>query len=93
VPEPQNYIISQHTGHVERIDDTRDKIPPYDPRSGNHFWIMITSFKCDPKLAMEGNVFMDHETLVNITGPVCFYCELPYTETIYHRRCKGEPSS
>lgn len=84
-------VVTRSTGFTERVHDTRDKIPEFDYRSGNHFWIMITSFKVDPVKAIAGEQLMDHESLVNVIGPLCYYCEKAYSSTLLHRRCTGEP--
>jgi hypothetical protein len=84
-------VTTRSTGFTERIEDTRHKIPEFDFRTGDHFWIMITSYKVDPVKAMQGEQLMDHESLVSVAGPCCYYCELPYTKTLASRRCKGHP--
>lgn len=82
-------VVLTSTGFVERTPGELNKIPDYDPRSGNHFWIMIISYKVDPTKFNESTLF-DHESLVNVAGPVCFYCEEAYRKGMEHRRCKGE---
>jgi hypothetical protein len=84
-------VATRSTGFVEKIDTFTDKIPEYDPRSGSHFWIMVTSYKVDPAKALEGELLMDHESLVSVAGPGCYYCESEYTKLIASRRCKGHP--
>lgn len=84
-------VATRSTGFTERIHDTSHKIPDFDPRSGDHFWIMVTSFKVDPVKAMKGDQLMDHESLVSVVGPCCYYCEQLYNKTLASRRCKGHP--
>ncbi len=78
------------TGHRERYDEHVNKIPEFDPRSGNHYWIFITSYKVDPEIfGLDGPSLLDHENLVATVGPGCYYCEQPYTNYLSTRRCKG----
>lgn len=82
------------TGHVEDIQNFKDKLPEFDSRSGDHLWIMITMFKCDPSRLLRGEqLLMDHENLLSTVGPGCFYCEKPYTPGTDKRRCKGDGGS
>jgi hypothetical protein len=85
-------IRTESTGFTEFIENPKDKIPDFDPRSGNHYWIMITTYKCDPEKMLKGDgpAFFDHESLVAVLGPGCFYCEQIYTPLLSKRRCKGE---
>lgn len=69
-----------------------DRIPEYDPRSGNHFWIVPVAFKVDPgNFDPSTSVNLDHENLVLIAGVGCFHCEAAYSPRLLHRRCPGEP--
>lgn len=80
------------TGFRQRVEDKfTDKIPEYDPRSGDHFWTMILMYRCDPEVALKGNAILDLENLAAVTGPGCYYCETPYSKYIAKRRCPGEP--
>lgn len=68
------------------------KIPDYDPRSGDHFWVMGLLYKVDPeKLAAGEQGILDTENLVSMQGPGCYYCEQVYTPLLAKRRCNGDP--
>lgn len=78
------------TGHFTEIPTAIDKIPDFDPRSGNHYWIMIASFHVEPSVWQPNDKpILDYENLVSFTGPGCFYCENPYTAYYANRKCKG----
>lgn len=83
------------TGHREVIDSQVDKIPEFDPRKGEHFWIVITTYKVDPSRVTSPDPtvtpMLDHESLVAVVGPGCYYCEQVYEPVLKHRRCKGQP--
>lgn len=79
-------IRTTHTGFMEKVEGTTDKIPDFDPRSGNHFWIVVLSYKWDKKYEES---ILDHESLVYTSPPICFYCEQAYTSLLDTRRCKG----
>lgn len=82
-------VVITNTGFVEQVEGFKDKIPNYDLRSGNHYWIIINSYKFNPE--NKGQTLMDHESLVSVAGPACFYCERAYSPLLATRRCKGEP--
>lgn len=82
------------TGRYEQIDRPSEinRIPPYDPRSGDHCWVITTAHRVDPsQFSMRNPPILDRETLMIVAGPGCFYCEQPYTPKLAVRRCKGEP--
>lgn len=78
------------TGHLEKIDNLRDRIPDFDPRSGNHLWTVLTLYNVDPETYLAGKSVLDHENLMNITPPGCYYCEKAYTPLLATRKCTGE---
>lgn len=80
------------TGQRYEASSSGDRIPAFDPRSGNHYWILITTYNVDPSLWSDPThtPMLDTENLVLITGPGCFYCEQHYDQ-VKHRRCKGQP--
>ncbi len=78
------------TGMKQEVAGDVNKIPEFDPRSGNHFWMILIGYRCDPTKMKSGEQFiMDLENLVTTAGPFCFYCEEVYTKTLASRRCKG----
>lgn len=84
-------------GPSQQIDSPSeiDRIPEYDPRSGDHCWLVITSYRVDPEKFTSPDPtvmpILDHETLVSVTGPGCYYCEQLYSSRLAKRRCKGKP--
>lgn len=71
-----------------------DRIPEFDPRSGEHCWIEIVAYRVFPERWSKDQLpVLDQENLVSIQGPGCFYCEEPYTERLAKRRCPGGPRS
>lgn len=82
--------ITTATGFVERIENPMRPVPVYDPRSGDHFWAAVTLYKVNPEQMMEGSAHLDHESLVSVQGPFCFFCEEFYTPKLLKRRCPGD---
>lgn len=85
-------------GQVEQIDAPGeiDRIPDFDPRSGAHLWIMALAYQVDPlqlsRATADGGLpILDHETLLSVAGPGCYYCERPFTSLLASRRCPGRP--
>lgn len=95
--EPTPGRAWQPTGHTVRVDNPYeiDRIPEFDPRSGNHFWIVTQAHQVDPaKFADPTHTpILDQETLVSVAGPGCYHCEKPYTPLLATRRCKGGPDA
>lgn len=80
------------TGHSEFIEEAPDKIPDFDPRSGDHLWISTAVYKVNPEKMLTGeSSIMDHEVLLAIVGPGCYYCEQVYSPLIARCKCKGHP--
>lgn len=75
------------------MSGTLDRVPEFDPRSGEHLWIMTACWKINPAKWTEGSeeVHLDTENMVALAGPGCFYCEKVYEPILKHRRCKGKP--
>jgi len=77
------------TGQVVEIQkDQVDRVPDFDPRSGAHLWTWGVVFRATPGVETP---MLDTENLLLITGPVCYYCEQPYSERVAMRRCSGDP--
>lgn len=83
----------QSTGQRVEVDGQVDRIPPYDPRSGQHLWVWLMAFRANPALMDDPThtPMLDRETLLSIKGPGCYYCEQPYTPRLLRRRCPGDP--
>ena len=81
------------TGHQQRVDDFTDRVPDFDPRSGDHLWTVVTMYRVDPRLWGDPAhlALLDAENLLSVAGPGCFYCERVYTPTLAARRCPGRP--
>ena len=84
------------TGHKAYVDPEAmalDRLPAYDSRSGDHLWLVMTSYRVVPALWTDPTHTpqLDQENLVSITPPFCYHCEQAYTPLIGSRRCKGEP--
>ena len=73
------------THDLERVPEAFDNIPPYDKRTGAHYWVIVAAFFMDNPY----EVVMSVDSLVAITPGVCRYCELPYSVTNKTRRCPG----
>lgn len=72
-----------------------NQLPEYDPRSGDHYWIVPVVFRvaCPAKFAdaSADPLVLDRENLVYVQSVGCFFCEEPYRNGMEHRRCPGEP--
>lgn len=82
------------TGFVQEVPGHVDRVPEFDPRSGEHLWTMTMAYQVDPAKMMsgaDGPVLFDKENLLVTAGPGCYYCERPYSPRLAMRRCKGEP--
>jgi hypothetical protein len=81
------------TGHVVEVPGQVDRIPDFDPRSGDHLWTVLQMHRVNPELLTDPThtPFLDAESLLTIQGPGCYYCEEPYTRQRATRRCPGHP--
>ncbi|MET0701675.1 MAG: hypothetical protein ABWY93_18650 [Mycobacterium sp.] len=77
----------QPAGHHQRVHGNIDRIPDFDPRSGDHLWTIATMYRWGGPTVETPT--LDTENLLLLAGPGCYYCEQPYHESIARRRCKG----
>lgn len=83
---------TEGTGFKQEVAGRVDRIPEFDPRTGDHLWIMATTYRCFPEKMEKGEqLIMDTENLLLVVGPGCFYCEQDYSKNLASRRCKGHP--
>lgn len=73
------------TGIYQGISRHVDRIPAYDPRTGEHYWTFVLVHHVDPDHLHH----VDVENLVNTGGPGCWYCGRVYEPRLKHRRCPG----
>ena len=84
--------VYSYTGDHVEVPGHVDRIPEFDPRSGDHLWVMVATWKCDPEKLVEGQEgLLDHENLLGLGGPGCYFCEKQYSPGMANRRCKGRP--
>lgn len=78
------------SGHVVQVDGEIDRIPDYDPRTGEHLWVVTPVFRINPKLLTDlTNVpYLDQENLIYISPVFCYWCEQRFAPRLLHRRCE-----
>lgn len=77
------------------IEGAVDRIPTYDKKRREHFWIAPVCFRvADPAAVVAGETFlMDKENLVLAESIGCFHCEEPWSPYLAARACKGDPAT
>lgn len=73
--------------NLPEVDNSLYHIPEYDQATRNHYWIVMNTFKWDPENT--DGVILDHNNLVSVSGPGCYYCMQQYTPFLAMYRCKG----
>ncbi len=83
-----SHIGLNSTGFYEHIS-TQTRIPDFDPRSANHFWMIIVSFAVNnpEQLIKTGQGLLDHENIAQVTPIICAYCAVEYSKRENFRRC------
>lgn len=78
------------TGHTERVDPV-DRVPEFDPRTGEHLWIVGTTYRVNPAEWFDPThtPMLDRENLLLVSPPGCWHCEQIYTPQLAKRRCRG----
>lgn len=60
------------TGQAVRVDPV-DRIPDYDPRSGEHLWVVTGAWQVNPQRWSSSDAsitpMLDHENLLSVAGP------------------------
>lgn len=86
------------TGFQQEVSGRVYRIPEFDPRTGDHFWILPVTYRItDPKRWYDSaqpneSRQLDLENLVLVTEIGCWYCEEPWSKRLGDRRCKGHPA-
>lgn len=83
-----DYEVKPTDIHIN-VQGNVGKIPDFDPRIGSHLWMLTAIYKWIPK-PLDEQIMLDHENLLEIIGPGCFYCGELYDKRIAKRRCKGD---
>lgn len=74
-------------GEHQEVPGDVDRVPPFDPRTGDHLWIITTMYRWGgPDIEQPT---LDAENLLLVVGPGCYYCEQVWTPLLATRRCKG----
>jgi hypothetical protein len=78
---------------LQHIEGLVDRIPEYDRKRREHFWIAPVAFRvADPAAVMAGeSLLMDKENLVHGGHIGCFHCEEPWSQYLAARACTGNP--
>jgi hypothetical protein len=89
----REWTSTGHKVHVEG-DHFTSRIPDFDERSGDHFWVVATIYQMNTANLGDATAtpILDQENLVSIAGPFCYHCEKPYDKKIGYRRCSGPPT-
>lgn len=77
------------TGHHQEVPGQVDRIPDFDTRTGDHLWIIITTYQWGGPTVERPT--LDGENLLAVQGPCCYHCEEPWSERLAKRRCPGHP--
>lgn len=59
--------------------------------TGKHLWIMAGMWTGDPLEMLGGQWHMDLESLINVSGPGCYWCEQSYTPELLAEPCVQVP--
>lgn len=70
-----------------------NRTPAFDPRTGEHLWTVYGMWRVNPVEWIDPNTRtdLDHENLLTVQGPACYYCERVYEPRLLRRRCPGKP--
>jgi hypothetical protein len=78
------------TGQIVMVPGEVNRIPDFDPRTGEHLWTMITMYRWGGPQVEQHT--LDQENLLALEGPGCYYCAEPYSDYTAKRRCSGRRS-
>jgi hypothetical protein len=78
------------TGVRYEVPGTLNRIPPFDPASGEHFWVMPVMYHVGPDaIGEDGRLNCDMHSIALVNAVGCYYCEELCTAGVMRRRCKG----
>jgi hypothetical protein len=80
----------QPTGQTVMLPGRVDRIPVFDERTKEHFWVVAPTFHVDPRQLddITQTPYLDHESIVVMTPVFCWHCEEPFSQRLRHRACK-----
>jgi hypothetical protein len=94
-PGEMNQMLTPSGIEVEIAGNQLDKVWRRDPLAGvkpdEHVWVMFMIHRVNPATMTVDQQHFDTESLITVTGPGCFRCELPWTEGAEQTTCAGEP--
>lgn len=78
-------------GHTQLVDGFTGRMPDFDPRTGEHLWMVNTTYRVDPAQWTDPThtPILDLENLLLVSPPGCWHCEQLYTPQLAKRRCRG----
>lgn len=72
------------------VDGDPNKVRKYDPSKPEHYFIVLLAHSVTFENAMSGTrLDLDHENLVSVVGPYCFYCQLRSGDSNLTEKCYG----
>lgn len=79
---------------VEVTNRHNATIPEQKP--GEHLWVTLGMWRTSFAEALDGHergaaINLDHESLLTIEGPACYWCEQPFSPELATQPCPGEP--
>lgn len=77
------------TGDKQLIPQGWDKLPDFEPATGDHLWSIGTLYRWGGPHVEQPT--LDAENLLAISSPGCYFCEQMYTERLAGQRCPGQP--
>ena len=85
-PVERAWVNTGHQVHIE--EGVIDRIRPYDSRSGDHLFVVMTSYEVNPVKFRDPTLtpVLDQENLVSVIGPLCYHCERAYKPGMEKRR-------
>lgn len=95
VHEAEGYFGGQvrPTGVTNRVSGKgAHRLRSVEAKPGEHLWVFTAAWLCkDPASVAGSEVIFDHENLLSITGPGCYFCEAYYSPDLANQPCPANP--
>lgn len=87
--------MTTHHGPIHRVDPARepdleaqaDLLERAAIRTGSHLWVVLARYRVEDPA--DGAQLLDAASLMGYPLVGCWVCELPYSQALAYRRCRG----
>jgi hypothetical protein len=83
--------IQEVGGETMEVPAMYSRVPVFDPGKREHFWVVQLTYHLVADAIRPDHVpLLDRENLVNVSPPMCWYCEREHSRKLAALPCPGD---